>query len=193
VIFKKFIYLFPFLIAFSIVNAQRQFFKIDYEVKKQNLTELQIEKKESITKKDCLKYHCKKGVKLSFCNNNSDENYAYFEELGIIKNSNLSVILKTTHNEELYILVNQDECNTVTLKGFPLKIDESNHYVIYNNPSTDQPYIIQIITIANGIPDIQDEIILPNYIKPKRLLRIKNSDAFILDDKNQIWKTTIKE
>ena len=175
------------------MNAQRQFIKIDYKIISQNLTELQIKKKESKIIKDCLNYKCKSNLKLSYCNNISDENYVDFYELGIIKNSKITVILKTTFNEEFYILINPEECKAFTLNGFPLKIDNSNQYIVYNNPPADKPNIIQIVNIANGIVDIQDEIILPNYLVPKRLLRINNSEAFILDNKNQIWKTIIKE
>lgn len=189
---KNLIYLFPFFV-FTIVNAQRQFIKIDNKIKNQNLTELKIEKKKSNITKDSLNYYCNPNLKLSYCNNNSDENYVNFEELGIIKNSKITVIHKTTFNEEFYILLTQDNCKAITLKGFPLKIDNSNQYIVYNNPSTDNPFIIQIINITNGNVDIQDEIILPNYLVPKRLLRIYNSEVFILDNKNQIWKTTIKE
>lgn len=190
--YRNLIYLFSLLVLTK-VNAQRQFIKIDYIIKNQDLTEIQIEKKESNITKDCLNYNCKSNLKLSYCNNNSDENYVNFYELGIIKNSKIIVILKTTSNEEFYILLNQDECRAVTLKGFPLKIDNSNQYIVYNNPPTDKPYIIQIINITNGIVTVQDEIILPKDIVPKRLLMIKNSEVYILDNKERIWKTIIKE
>jgi hypothetical protein len=189
-------YLFLFL-TISLINAQekeqRQFIKIDYKIENQNLTELQIEKKETNKIKDCLNYNCKNDLKLSYCNNNSEQNFVTFEEIGVIKNSKTAVIHKTTNNEEFYILANKDECKAFTLNGFPLKIDNSNQYIVYNNPPTDKPYIIQIINITNGIVNIQDEIIIPKNIVPKRLLSIKNSEAYILDNKDQIWKTLITE
>lgn len=196
---KQYNLLMIFLLLFcTSTNAQtplkRLFIKIDQKINAQKLNEISINTNSNITKKDdCLHYYCNSNSELLFCDNYSEENYVEYKELGIIKNSEIIVVQKMTYNKEFFIMINQKLCNQITIKGFPLKIENSDYYVVYNNPSTDEPFIIQIIKITNGIFILQDEITLPEYIKPKRFFCLDDNKVFILDEKNQIWKTNIQK
>ena len=77
--------------------------------------------------------------------------------------------------------------------GFPLKIENSNKYLVYNNPSTDIPYSIQILEMKSGEIKKIDEILYPIDITIKKVLRVDKSEIFILDGKNQVWKTSINK
>ncbi len=189
---KTLTFILSFLI-FSTVNAQvkRQFSKVKNSVISQKFHEIVIENKNSKKVNDCLNYNCTTDPKLSYCDDKSDENYTEFVELGIIKNSEIIVINKITYNEDSYILINQKECKQIELKGLPLKIENSNRYMVYNNPSTDNPYSIQIVDIENSMATILDEIILPKHIIPKRVLRIEKTEIYILDNNNLVWKAKI--
>lgn len=171
----------------------RKFTKVNNKIFPQKFNEIYLKKtldKDKTT--DCLNYNCIDGSKISYCNDKSEENYVEYQELGTIDNEKIVVIEKITYNEELYILVDQKRCSQITLNGFPLKIEKSNKYVTYNNPSTDEQYKIQIVAIINGVVIVQDEIILPEFIKSKGLYSLENDEAYFLDDKNQLWKTLIR-
>lgn len=183
--------------VFSVfVNAQdslpRKFFKIVSVIKPQRLDEVKLTKGFPLNKAaKCLNYECGDNANVSYCNDKSDENYVEFQELGQIEKTELIVINKFTSNEEFYIVLNKQNCKTVTLEGFPLRIENTNQYIVYNNPSTDKAWKIQIFKIENGNISLQDEIIFPDEIQPKKVLRLKDKEIFILDDSNQIWKTVV--
>jgi hypothetical protein len=178
-------------------NAQdslpRKFFKITSVIKPQSLNEVKLTKGFPLNKDaKCLNYVCGENVNVSYCNDKSDENYVEFQELGKIEKTELIVINKFTYNEEFYILLNKRNCKIITLYGFPLRIENTNQYLVYNNPSTDKAWKIQILKIENGYVNLQDEIIFPKEIRPKKVLRLEENEIFILDDSNQIWKTVVK-
>lgn len=187
------------LVLFSVfANAQdslpRKFLKITSVVKPQRLNEVKLTKGFPLNKESkCLSYKCNENEKVSYCNVKSDENYVEFKELGKIERTELIVINKFTYNEEFYILLNKRNCKAITLEGFPLRIENTNQYIVYNNPSTDKAWKIQILKIENGNISLQDEIIFPEGIRPKKVLRLERNEIFILDDSNQIWKTVVEK
>ncbi|MFD2910236.1 hypothetical protein ACFSX9_16010 [Flavobacterium ardleyense] len=191
----NYIICFLILTIFSTVNAQskRQFIKVEVPVIEQKLNELVIEKLNSKKNNGCLKYKQNGNVEVKYCDNNSEDNYVEYDELGKIKDTEIIVVNKFTHNEEFYILINPKESKTLTLYGFPLKIENSNKYLVYNNPSTDIPYSIQILEMKNGELKKIDEILYPIDITIKKVLRVDKSEIFILDSKNQVWKTSINK
>lgn len=183
--------------VFSVfANAQgslpRKFFKITSVIKPQKFNEVKLIKGFSSNKDaKCLNYECDENVNISYCNDKSDENYVEFQELGKIENTELIIINKFISNEEFYILLNTQNCKAITLEGFPLRIENTDQYIIYNNPSTDKAWKIQILKIENGNVSLQDEIIFPNEIHLKKVLRFEQKEFFILDDYNQTWKTLL--
>lgn len=185
--------------VFSVfANAQdslpRKFFKITSVIKPQKFNEVKLIKGFSSNKDaKCLNYECDENVNVSYCNDKSDENYVEFQELGKIENTELIVINKFTTNEEFYILLNKRNCKAITLEGFPLRIENTDQYIVYNNPSTDKAWKIQILKIENGKVNLQDEIIFPDEIRPKKVLRLEENEIFILDDSNQILKTVVNK
>jgi hypothetical protein len=183
------------IIAFLLFSyntySQNKFVKVNYKVNPQTFKELRIENNKDYKTNDCLEFTCLKNSNLTFCNNKTDENYVHYEMLGEIIELNLTVILHVFYNEEFYIFINKDKCKVVTLIGFPLRIEDSNTYLVYNNPNTDKPYEIQIITINNGNIEIKDEIILPRQIVPERVLRVEEDKIFIYDINKNIWKLDI--
>jgi hypothetical protein len=191
----NYIICFLILTIFSTVNAQskRQFIKVEVPVIEQKLNELIIEKLNSKKNNGCLKYKQNGNVEVKYCDNKSEDNYVEYDELGKIKNTEIIVVNKFTYNEEFYILINPKESKTLTLYGFPLKIENSNKYLVYNNPSTDIPYSIQILEMKNGEMKKIDEILYPIDITIKKVLRVDKSEIFILDIKNQVWKTSINK
>jgi len=184
--------------VFSVfVNAQdslpRKFLKITSVIKPQSLNEVKLTKGFPSNKDlKCLNYNCDENVNVSYCNDKSAENYVEFQQLGKIEKTELIVINKITYNEEFYILLNRQNCKAITLEGFPLRIENTNQYLVYNNASTDKTWKIQILKIQNGNVNLQDEIIFPVEIRPKKVLRLEENEIFILDDSNQIWKTIVK-
>lgn len=186
-------------ICFSVFgNAQdslpRKFFKIESVKKSQSLNEVKLTKGIPLDKNSkCLNYLCGENTNISYCNDKSDDNYVEFQELGKIEKTELIVINKFTTNDEFYILVNKRNCKTITLEGFPLRIENTHHYIVYNNLSTDKDWKIQILKIEDGNVNLQDEIIFPDEIRPKKVLRLEENEIFILDDSNQIWKTVVNK
>lgn len=179
-------------------NAQdslpRNFFKIAVLIKPQVFNEVKLVKGFPLNKDaKCLHYACGENTNVFYCNDKSDENYVEFQELGKIEKTELIVINKFTSNEEIYILLNKRNCKAITLEGFPLRIENTNQYLVYNNPSTDKASKIQILKIENGNVNLQDEIIFPAEIHLKKVLRLEKNEIFILDDYNQTWKTVVKK
>ena len=114
-----------------------------------------------------------------------------FKNLVKLKKIELFVINKFTHNEEFYIFLNKRNCRAITLEGFPLRIENTDQYIVYNNPSTDKAWKIQILKIENGNISLKDEIIFPNEIRPKKVLRLEQNEIFILDDIH--WSKEMEE
>lgn len=191
------IFLICFLILTTYSNAQkksdRAFFKVSKSIKAQKLNEVQIAKSiQPKTKPTCLTYKCNSNSKVSFCNNDSDENYVEFQELGYLEKTEIIVINKFNYNEEFYILLNKKDCKSLVLDGFPLRIENSNFFIVYNNPSTDQRKKIQILKMENGKMNLYDEIQFPEKMKLQKFLRLDQNEIYIIGQNNQIWKTTIK-
>jgi hypothetical protein len=46
--------------------------------------------------------------------------------------------------------------------------------------------------MENGNILLQDEIIFPDEIRLKKILRLEQNEIFILDESNQIWKAIVK-
>jgi hypothetical protein len=192
---KKYNICFLVLFIISTINAQskRQFIKVINSVNQQNLNELVIEKLNTKKNKGCLIYQKKNKTEIKYCDDKSEENYVEFDELGKIKNTEIIVVNKFTYNDEFYILINPKESKTLTLYGFPLRIENTTKYVVYNNPATDIPYSIQVLELENGEMKLIKEIVCPNNITIKKVLRVNDNEMFILDNKNQTWKTSINK
>lgn len=193
----KNIFLICLIVFTTFANAQKSlentFLKVPQKVKSQKLNETQLVKSKQPKKKaNCLTYQCDNNLKTSFCDNDSDENYVEFQELGIIQKTEIVVINKFNYNEEFYILLNKKDNKSLILDGFPLRIENTNFFIVYNNPSTDQKKKIQILKIENGKMNLYDEIIFPKKIKLEKFIRLESNQVYILDQKNQLWKTTIK-
>jgi uncharacterized surface protein with fasciclin (FAS1) repeats len=195
---KHIILIIYFLVFTVFANAQnsfqRKFNKTNSEIKSQKFNEVFIDKNlQSKIILNCLIYKCEENSTISYCNNDSDEHYVEFRELGKINKTDLIVINKLTYNEEFYILLNKRNCSEITLEGFPLRIENTNKYIVYNNPSTDKAWKIQILKIENGNAYLLDEIIFPECINLKKVLRLEQNEIFILDNNNQKWKIILKK
>jgi hypothetical protein len=192
---RKYIIFFFILLIISTINAQSkiQFIRVHNSVKEQKLYELGIEKLNTKKNNGCLIYQSSNKSKFKYCDNTSEENYVEFNELGKIKHTEIIVVNKVTYNEEFYILINPKNNKTLTLYGFPLRIENTNKYLVYNNPATDIPYSIQILAMKNGVMRIIKEILCPKSITVKKVLRVDETEIYILDNKNQTWKTSISK
>ena len=138
-----------------------------------------------------LSFECGNKKEIEFSDNDSDENYVKFEELGVIKNS-IIVIQKTEYNSERYILLETKSCRQLVLEGFPLRIENTEKYIALNNPGTDEGYKIQVLEYKNDFFEIKHTIFFPKEILPKRILKVDNKEVFIKDVENRIWKTTLQ-
>lgn len=175
-------------------SSQRKFFKTASVIKPQRFNEVKLIKGIPSNKDaKCLNYICGENKDISYCSNKSDNNYVEYQELGKIEKTELIVINKLTSNEEFYTVLNNRNCKTITLEGFPLRIENTDQYIVYNNPSTDKAWKIQILKIQNGNISLQDEIIFSKEIHPKKVLRLEQNEIFILDDSNQTWKTFVRK
>ena len=192
---RKYIICFLILSVISTINAQskRQFIKVTNSVNAQKLNELVIVKVNTKKNKNCLIYLKNNKIEIKYCDDKSEENYVEFDELGKIKNTEIIVVNKFTYNEEYYILINPKESKTLTLNGFPLRIENTNKFIVYNNPATDIPYSIQVLELKNGEMKLMKEIVCPNNISIKKVLRLNENEMFILDNKNQTWKTSVNK
>jgi hypothetical protein len=181
------------IFGLSIVQAQdlsfNTFNEVDSIIEPQIIFEVLITKElENKEDSNCLIYECKKYNTILYCDENTDENYVEFQELGRINNTEIVVINKFTYNEEFYILIDKKDCNAITLDGFPIGIENTNLYIVYNNPPTDHPWKIQILKIDDGI-FLLNEIAIPYHIRLKKVLRVDQFELYLQDINNKIWKT----
>lgn len=195
---KNIILIVAFFVFAFFANAQdsfkREFFKTEELINPQEFNGVILTNNLPSNKNsECLNYECAENTNVSYCNENSDENYVEFQELGKIEKTELIVINKLTYNEEFYVLLNKRNCSEIILEGFPLRIENTNKCIIYNNPTTDKAWKIQILKIENGNAYLIDEIIVPDNIVPKKVLRLEQNEIFILDNNNQTWKTVVKK
>jgi|GEM_PF-923013 len=192
---RKYIIYFLIMLSISTINAQSKIkcTKVYNSVNEQKLYQVVIEKLNTKKNKGCLIYQKNNKIKVKYCDDKSEENYVEFNELGKIKNTEIIVLNKFTYNDEFYILINPKESKTLTLYGFPIRIENTNKYLVYNNPATDIPYSIQILEMKNGAMKIREEILCPNNIIIQKVLRVDDTKIYILDNKNQIWKISINK
>ncbi len=171
--------------------SQNKFSLVYDSIKKQKLEEISIVKNERKYRgRNTLSFECDNKHNLQFADKDSDEYYVKFEELGLIKNS-IIVIQKTEYNSEKYILLESKSCRQLVLEGFPLRIENTEKYIVLNNPGTDEAYKIQVLEYKNDFFEIKHTILLPTEILPKRILKIDNKEVFIMDMENRIWKTKL--
>lgn len=170
---RKYIICFLILLMISTINAQskRQFTKVQNSVNEQKLYELVIEKLHTKKNNGCLIYKKNDNIEVKYCDDKSEDNYVEFDELGKIKNTEIIVVNKFTYNEEFYILINPKKSKILTLYGFPLRIENTNKYLVYNNPATDIPYSIQILEMKNGETEFM--IVTKTYVS------LRNEKAII--------------
>ncbi len=140
--------------------------------------------------RNTLSFECDNKQNLKYADKDSDENYVKFEELGVIKNS-IIVIQKTEYNSEKYILLETKSCRQLILEGFPLRIENTEKYIVLNNPGTDEAYKIQILEYKNEFFEIKHTISISKEIYPKSILKVEDDFVFVLDTKNRIWKITL--
>ena len=140
--------------------------------------------------RNTLLFDCDNKQQLKYSDDESEENYVKFEELGVIKNS-IIVIQKTEYNSEKYILLETKNCRQLILEGFPLRIENTEKYIVLNNPGTDEAYKIQILEYKNEFFEIKHTISFPKEIIPKRILKVGDKEIFIMDIKNRTWKTKL--
>lgn len=183
-------YAFLILLLPFCVFSQNKFSLVNDSIEKQKLEEISIVKNERKYRgRNTLSFECDNKQNLKFADKDSDEYYVKFEELGVIKNS-IIVIQKTEYNSEKYILLETKSCRQLILEGFPLRIENTEKYIVYNNPGTDEAYKIQILEYLNDFFEIKQTISFPKEILPKRILKVDNKEVFIMDVENRIWKTS---
>ena len=181
-----------FLILPFCSYSQNKFSLVNDSIKKQKLEEIPLDKNErKYRDRKKLLFECDNKLQLKYSNNDSDENYVTFEELGLIKNA-IIVVQKIEYNSEKYILLETKSCKQLILEGFPLRIEKTEKYIVFNNPGTDEAYKIQILEYRNDFFEINHTITFPKEIFPKRILRVDNKEVFIMDEENRIWKTILQ-
>ena len=181
------------LLLFSsfFVYSQNKFIQVNDSILKQKFEEVSMVKNERKYRgRNTLSFECGNKKEIEFSDNDSDENYVKFEELGVIKNS-IIVIQKTEYNSEKYILLETKSCRQLILEGFPLRIENTEKYIVLNNPGTDEAYNMQILEYKNDFFEIKHSISFPKEIIPKRIQKVDNKEVFIVDTKNRIWKTKL--
>ena len=172
--------------------SQNKFSLVNDSIKNQKLEEISMVKNERKYRgRNTLSFECDNKKNLQFADEDSNENYVKFEELGIIKNS-IIVIHKTEYNSEKYILLETKSCRQLVLEGFPLTIENTEKYIVLNNPGTDEAYKIQVLEYKNDFFEIKHTILFPKEILPKKILKVDNKEVFIMDVENRIWKTTLQ-
>ena len=172
--------------------SQNKFSLVNDSIKKQKLEEISMVKNERKYRgRNTLSFECVNKQNLQYADRDSEENYVKFEELGMIKNS-IIVIQKTEYNSEKYILLETKSCRQLVLEGFPLRIENTEKYIVLNNPGTDEGYKIQVLEYKNDFFEIKHTILFPKEILPKRILKVDIKEVFIMDIENRIWKTTLK-
>jgi len=189
---KKYIFLILLTSVFVEAQNQNTFMEVNILIQKQKLEEVLIKKNERKYRgKNTLVFECDTKKQLKFSDNDTDENYVKYEELGVIKNS-IIVIQKIEYNSEQYILLETKSCKQLILDGFPLKIENTEKYIVLNNPGTDEEYKIQILEYNNNFFEIKNTIVVPKKIIPKQILKVEQKELYLLDTENKIWKTILK-
>lgn len=184
-------YTFLLLLSSFWAYSQNKFIQVNDSISKQKFEEISMTKNERKYRgHNTLSFECENEKVIEFSDNDSDENYVKFEELGVIKNS-IIVIQKTEYNSEKYILLETKSCGQLILEGFPLRIENTEKYIVLNNPGTDEAYKIQVLEYKNDFFEIKHTIIFPKEILPKRILKVDNNEVFIMDMENRIWKTKL--
>jgi hypothetical protein len=171
--------------------SQNKFSLVNDSIKRQKLEEISMVKNERKYRgRNTLSFECDNKQNLEYADKDSGENYVKFEELGVIKNS-IIVIQKIEYNSEKYILLETKSCRQLILEGFPLRIENTEKYIVYNNPGTDEAYKIQILEYLNDFFEIRQTISIPKEILPKKIIKVDNKEVYIMDVENRIWKTTL--
>ena len=180
-----------FLFLSFCVHSQNKFSLVNDSIKKQKLEEILIVKNQrKYLGRNTLLFNCLNKQQLKYSDNESDENYVKFEELGVIKNS-IVLVQKTEYNSEKYILLETKRCRQLILEGFPLRVENTEKYIVLNNPGTDETYKIQILEYKNNFFEVLHMISLPKEIIPKRVLKVDSKEVFIMDIENRMWKTKL--
>lgn len=185
-------YIFLILLSNFCTYAQHQFVEVNDSIIAQKLNEVPIIKNDRKYRgRTSLFFDCGfKKKEIKFSDNSSNENYVKFEELGVIKNT-IKVIQKTDYNSEKFILLNTKSCKQIALEGFPLQIENTENYIVLNNPGTDESYKIQILEFKNDFFEIKYQISIPKEIIFKKILKVSTKELFVLDINNNIWKSKL--
>jgi len=181
-------YTFLLLLSSFCAYSQNKFIQLNDSISKQKFEEISMTKNERKYRgRNTLSFECENKKVIEFSDNDSDENYVKFEELGVIKNS-IIVIQKTEYNSEKYILLETKSCRQLILEGYPLRIENTEKYIVLNNPGTDEAYNIQILEYKNDFFEIKHIISIPKEIIPKRIQKVDTKEVFIMDTENRMWK-----
>jgi hypothetical protein len=184
-------YTFLFLLSSFYVYSQNKFIQVNDSISKQKFEEISMTKNERKYRgRNTLSFECENKKVIEFSDNDSDENFVKFEELGIIKNS-IIVIQKTEYNSEKYILLETKNCRQLILEGYPLRVENTEKYIVLNNPGTDEAFNIQILEYKNDFFEIKHIISIPKEIIRKRILKVDTKEVFIMDIENRIWKAKL--
>ncbi len=181
-----------FLLMTFCAHSQNKFSLVNDSIKKQKLEEIPIIKNQNKhLGQNTLRFECETKEIIKYTDNDSDGNYLKFEELGVIKNS-IIVIQKIEYNSEKYILFETKSCRQLVLDDFPLRVENTEKYLVFNNPGIDEAYQIQILEYKNDFFEIQYTVTIPKEIIPKGLLKVDHQELFLMDQENRVWKTTLK-
>lgn len=184
-------YTFLFLLLPFCAHSQNKFSLINDSIKTQKFEEISIVKNQRKYRgRNTLSFECDNKKQIEFSDKESNQDYLKFDELGVIKNL-IIVVQKTQYNSEKYILLQTKSCRQLTLEGFPLRIENSEKYIVFNNPGTDESYKIQILEYKNDFFEIKYTVIFPKEIIPKRILKVDSKEVFVVDKENRIWKTIL--
>ena len=185
-------YIFIFLLLTFCAHSQNKFSLVNDPIKKQKLEEIPIIKNQNKhLGQNTLRFECDTKEIIKYTDNDSDGNYVKFEELGVIKNS-IIVIQKINYNSEKYILFETKSCRQLVLDDFPLRVENTEKYLVFNNPGIDEAYQIQILEYKNDFFEIQYTVTIPIEIIPKGILKVDHQELFLMDQENRVWKTTLK-
>jgi hypothetical protein len=180
-----------FLILPFCIHSQNNFSLVNDSINKQKFSEISLVKNlRKYRGRNTLLFECNNKQQIKYSDDESDENYVKFEELGKFK-KNIVVIQKTDYNSEKYILLDTINCRQIILDGLPLKINDEEKYIVFNNPGTDEKYKLEVLEFRSDFFEISNTIIFPNEILPKRILKVSNKEVYVLDKENKIWKTTL--
>lgn len=173
------------------VHSQNTFTLVNEKINEQKFEEMSIEKNQRKYRgRNTLLFECDNKQELKYSDDESDENYVKFEELGKIKTS-IIVIQKMEYNSEKYILLETKKCRHLILEGFPLRIENTETYLVFNNPGTDEAHKIQTLEYKDDFFEIKHTITFPKEIIPKKVIKVENEEVFVLDVANKMWKTVL--